>query len=232
LPAEDCQIHDNWQVTGLRGTGSRDFSVADVFVPAERTLPRSYPVPRSHPGALYAFGTGAPSPADSPSFRTSPWITFGPIGFSAVLLGIARGALDAFVDLAAVKYPNRSTTLLRDDGVVQDQIGRAEATFRSARAFLLETVRETWHAVLRTGLLTASEHKLLDLAGTHAAVLAAQVVDSVWHAAGTSSIVDGSPLERRFRDVHVGRQNVAVSPANYEIAGRLFLQCEALTSAR
>jgi alkylation response protein AidB-like acyl-CoA dehydrogenase len=176
-----------------------------------------------HAGALYTFGAGAVPSVSHASTRTAPWTGVTPGAFAAIALGIARGALDAFTDLAGNKAPRGGKALLRDDVVVQSQFGEAEATLRAARAFVYETTRETWGSVCRTGIITAAQLDLLRLAGTHAAASAAQVVEAVWKAAGASSIFLSSPLERRFRDAHVITQNISVSPLHYRAIGQKFL---------
>jgi alkylation response protein AidB-like acyl-CoA dehydrogenase len=223
FPVADCQILDTWHVTGLRGSGSDDFTVTDVFVPHECSLPASTLRPPRQPGALYSFGAGAVPSVSHASTRTAPWTGVTPIAFAAIALGIARGALDAFADLAGSKAPRGGKALLRDDVVVQSQFGQAEATLRAARAFVYETTRETWGSVCRTSLITTAQLDLLRLAGTHAAVCAAQVVETVWKAAGASSIFASNPLERRFRDAHVITQNISVSPLHYRAIAQRFL---------
>jgi alkylation response protein AidB-like acyl-CoA dehydrogenase len=224
VPAAECRIIDTWHVTGLRGSGSHDYEVDDVFVPEARSLARTAsPQPPRHPGPLYTFGFGVVPGRISASPGVPPWAIFGPIGFAAVSLGIARGALDAFAELAASKAPRGGKALLRDDPVVQAHVGQAEATLRAARAFVYGAVGEAWESVCQTGDSTTEQQNLMRLASTHTAVVAAQVVETVWKAAGASSIFLSSPLERRFRDVHVAAQNVAVSPEYYGVAGRLFL---------
>jgi alkylation response protein AidB-like acyl-CoA dehydrogenase len=225
FPVSDCQIIDTWHVTGLRGSGSHDFAVTDMFVPHAHSLPRSSPVRPCHPGALYAFAAGV-IPAVAVKVGTansSPWTGVASIGFAAVCLGIARGALDALIQLAAVKSLGKGKGQLRDNPIVQDQVGRAEATLRAARAYMYATIREEWESVLKTGFCTPKQHGLLRLAATHAATLSAQVVDTAWGAAGASSIFAGNPIERRFRDIHVATQNIAVRSEHYVDAGRMLL---------
>ena len=223
FPVSDCQIIDTWRVTGLRGSGSHDFAVTDVFVPHEHSLSRSTPVNPCHPGALYAFAGGKVSASP---VMYSHWAGVGPIGFAAVCLGIARGALDALIELAAVKALGKGKGRLRDNPIVQDQVGRAEATLRAARAYMYETIGEEWESVRKTGFCTPKQHSLLRLAATQAATLSAQVVDTAWNAAGTSAIFAGNPIERRFRDIHVATQNIAIRSEHYVTAGRMFLGLE------
>jgi alkylation response protein AidB-like acyl-CoA dehydrogenase len=208
FPVAECQIIDTWHVMGLRGTGSHDFAVEDTFVPAERSCPRSiaglpgFVDPRYHTGPLYTFGISAVDPT-----------------FVAVGLGIARGALDAFV--AMVAEPGGGKGHLRENAMIHAEIGKAEAQLRAARAWLYEAVEAGWESVTQTGELPTEQRLLIRLASRHASVSAAQVVESVWYAAGAAAIFESNPLERRFRDVHAVGQRV--SPAVYGEAGQLWL---------
>lgn len=228
FPISACQIIDTWRVTGLRGSGSHDFAVADIFVPHAYSLPRSTPMRPLHPGALYTFAAGVvPSVAVAVGpTANAPWVGVTSIGFAAVCLGIARGALDALTELATVKSLGKGKGRLRDNPIVQDQVGRAEATLRAARAYMYATIGEEWESVRKTGFCTPKQHSLLRLAATQAATLSAQVVDTAWNAAGTSAIFAGNPIERRFRDVHVATQNIAIRSEYYVSAGRMFLGVE------
>ena len=224
LPKSACRILDTWDVAGLRGTGSHDFVTEDVFVPREHTHPRSYAVPLRVGAPLYAFGAGVIPVAGAASSTSSPWVGLTSSGMAAVTLGIARGALDVFVELAAVKTPTRRDVVLRDDPIVQARFGRAEAKLRAARAFFYETVSDVWRAVQETGAGTGEGHVMIRLASVHAAETAAEVVDTLWKLAGTSAIVNGSPLDRRLRDVQVAGQNVSINPMHITTAGRMLLR--------
>jgi alkylation response protein AidB-like acyl-CoA dehydrogenase len=222
FPVSQCQIIDTWNTTGLRGTGSNDFAVTDRFVAHPYTLPLTNELKTRHPGPLYMFTAG---PISSTG-RIAPWTATGSIGVAAVCLGIARAALDALIELAGVKTPRGASGRLVSNPVFQDQIGKAEATLGTARAYMYETTRQLWQRVLATGCCHTNHHTLLRLAGTHAAMLAAQVVDMIWTAAGASAIFVDSPIERRFRDIHTATQNIAVRPECYIDAGRTFLGLE------
>jgi alkylation response protein AidB-like acyl-CoA dehydrogenase len=203
----DCRIVDTWDVTGLCGTGSHEFVVEDVFVPDARTLPPHMKWdPSAQPGTLYQFGLG-----------------IVPASFAAVALGVARGAIDAFLELAAVKARRGGGGQIRDDPVDQLQVGRAEASLRSVRAFLLETIREVWAEVAANGPTTDAQQAILVLASAHAVAVSAEVVNLMWRAAGASAIFRQSALERRFRDIHVITQNGSVNATRYGQGGRLFL---------
>ena len=205
-PVEQCEIIDTWYSGGLRGTGSHDFAVADLFVPTERTF--SFLNGKSHhPGPLY---------------RTHILNLFGP-SVAAVALGIARAAIDDFVTLATGKLPTFSTTLLKDKATVQDGVGRAEALLRSGRAFFYEAVRSTWEMMAAGEEVSEEQGALIRLACARAAQSCAEAVDTVYTLGGASSIYATSRLDRCFRDIHTITQHIGVQPAWYERAGQYFL---------
>jgi alkylation response protein AidB-like acyl-CoA dehydrogenase len=217
FPVSDCQIIDTWNVVGMRGSGSHDFIVTDVFVPDDHSLPRNHELKALHSGSLYEFTLSKIGIGD----QRSPWANLAAIGAGALCLGIARGALDAMIELGGIK--KRGKGQLHDDVFFQDQVGRAEATLRSARAFLYDTIREVWQSVLTNGPCTPNQQTLLHLAGIHAVTLSAQVVDMAWQAAGSTAIFESNPFERRFRDIHVVTQHGVLRQELYRLAGCTFL---------
>ena len=205
FPAPEAEIIDTWHVAGLRGTGSHDYRIADLFVPAHRACWFSQePV---QPGPLY----------------TLPAVALFAAMIACVPLGIARHALDGFKELAGVKKPVRTETLLRDKPVAQAELGQAEGLLRAGRAFLYATVEQAWDAAQGGRRLSWEERGLLWLAATQAAAQAAQAVDLVFRAGGASSVYATAPLERCLRDLRTAAQHICVTPTNYEVAGRLFL---------
>lgn len=138
LKPSECQILDTWHTTGLRGSGSNDFTASDVFVPEERTF--SFRTPTIHrPGPLYAF----------------PLAIL--LKFASVPLGVARAAIDDLVD-AAGRRPTRpysvgsklaAARLLRDEPFVQEAVSKAEVIAGSARSYLYETTADLWAALVK-----------------------------------------------------------------------------------
>jgi indole-3-acetate monooxygenase len=208
-PKSLARIIDTWNVSGLRGTGSHDIEVEDVFVPEERTF-----------SALdrRARVTG-------PMNRIHGFDLAGS-GFCCVGLGVARAAIDAFVDLATVKVPRSSSELLRERALVQAQVGEAEALLRSGRALLFDVVAEMWRAVLAGEFVTERQRADLRMAMTHAAQSAARATHMVCVAAGTTSIFASSPLERYARDAEVVTRHNQLQFVNYEAVGRTLLGLE------
>src|SRR6185436_15869646 len=136
-PKSSVRIVDTWNVSGMRGTGSHDIEVEDLFVPEEHTF-----------SALdrRARVTG-------PMNRMHGFDLAG-CGFCCVGLGVARAAIDAFVELAQVKVPRSSAELLRDRAIVQARIGEAEAILRSGRALLFDIVSEMWQTAVAARPIT------------------------------------------------------------------------------
>jgi alkylation response protein AidB-like acyl-CoA dehydrogenase len=223
LPVADGRIIDNWQVSGLLGTGSHDIDIDDLFVSEEYTHSRSFHSPPWHTGMLYTFGAGLIPTRLPGSTLSAPWTGLGSTGMAAAVLGMARGARDTFVELAATKTPFRRPTLLKDDPVIQDRFGRAEARLRAARALMFQTTSDVWRRVLTTGTGSPDDQTMLRLAGAHAAETAVEAIETIWKMAGTSGIFSGTALDRHLRDARVGAQNVGVSTTFYTLAGQVLL---------
>jgi alkylation response protein AidB-like acyl-CoA dehydrogenase len=206
VPVAEAELLDTWHVRGMRGTGTHHFAVHDVFVPAERTV-LSATATVLEPGPLYRI----------------PRTLLFASGDAAVALGMARTCLSAFFDLAGAKTPRATPGLLREQPMVQDHVGHAEALVRSGRAFLLEAVREVWTAVTTVGSLTLDQRATLRLATTHAIRLAVQIIDTLYSAAGATSIYEDHLIQRHFQDVHVISQHMQGRLSHYELVGRHWL---------
>src|SRR5215831_5695551 len=206
VPSDQATIQDTWSVVGMRGTGSQDFVVDDVLVPDARTCFLGDPAVEA--GPLY-----------------NPRLVFVTLftSVAANSLGIARGAIDAFIELAARVSSTRSTDVLRDRPLVQTRLAEAEAILNAARAYVVGSVGALWEEVC----VGASDPSLAiaqaRLAIVHAMNEAVRSVDLVFHAAGTNAIYNRNPLERYFRDIHVAVQHNAAFPAQYESAGKVLM---------
>jgi alkylation response protein AidB-like acyl-CoA dehydrogenase len=213
FPSAAAEIHDTWDTTGLRGTGSHDIEVTDLRVPAGQTASLADDRPR-HDGPLYAF----------PAFGLLA------LGIAGVAMGIAAGAIDDLVDLAASKKPGGSKRSLAERSSTQAAVARAEALVGSARSFVGEAVGEAQEAAASSGRIGTDVRARLRLAATHAARSSAEAVDLMYEAGGGSAIYARSPLERRFRDIHAAKAHMMVSPASLELAGRIRLGLETDTA--
>lgn len=204
FPAAEATVHDTWSVSGLCGTGSHDMEVRNLLVPATRAVSLMTDRPRTT-APLYRF----------------PVFGFLAIGIAAVSLGLARRAIDELVDLAGGKTPTGSRRRLADRGFVQIQIAEAEAASRSAWAFLIDTVGETWRHAERDGEVGLRQRALLRLSACHAVTASKRAVDAMYDAGGGTSIYRTSPLQRCLRDIHAASQHLMVSSSTLELAGRV-----------
>jgi indole-3-acetate monooxygenase len=207
FPKACAEIIDNWQVIGLRGTGSDSYMVEDLFVREEYTCGRDNPAERREPGLLYKFTSG---------------MVYA-MGFSNVSLGIARGALEAFIELARDKVPRGARNPLRHNNVIQSQVAQCEAKLRSSRAYVHATLREMWDAAEQDGDFRPEQHARLRLAATWAIQQSREVVATVYSAAGATAIFNENPFERRFRDMHAGSQQGQGRPVHFETVGQILL---------
>jgi indole-3-acetate monooxygenase len=206
FPTSAVEIIDTWRVGGLRGTGSHDFRVADLFVPDERAI-AAFTAKPVRPGTLFA----------------APFITVFAMALATAPLGIARAAIEAFVELAEGKTPIGGSAKLRDKASAQADVGKAEALVRSARAFLIDELQGIWDTVAKGEMPSVRQRAVARLAAAQAASASAQAVDLIYNAAGGTALYETSLIERCFRDVHATTQHVGIASANFEISGRVLL---------
>jgi indole-3-acetate monooxygenase len=212
--AEAEIVPGSWDVAGLRGTGSFDWTVADVFLPERRTMVHAG-VPLDNqwerwPGVTYAL----PSPC---------WV--GP-HHSAVITGIARAGIDALIGLAGEKTPRGRTGMLCDNPQVQDAVGRADALLNAGRAYRTAMITELWATVASGGKTTLEQRARCRLAAVHAADSARAAMDLMYRHGGSTSYQRKSRLAECWRDLQVVGQTVTVAPEWYPIGGRAYLGIE------
>lgn len=204
LPASEVEVLDTWDTTGMRGTGSHDFAITDVFIPKERVH------------------TGEDSDRKQPLYQFVGWTH---VAHAALGLGIARVAIDEFIGLAGGK----EATWLAAEGAlatrttIQAKVAQAEALVGSGRAYVCEATRDTWETVSRGDRPSPRQRAVYRLAIAQAMTNAVQAVDLMYSAGGASAIYAASRLDRCLRDAHTAAAHVWVAPDTYELAGRLLL---------
>jgi indole-3-acetate monooxygenase len=209
--AEAKIVPGSWDVAGLRGTGSFDWTVSDVFLPERRTCPH-VGVPLDNqwsrwPGITYAL----PSQA---------WV--GP-HHSSVITGIARAGIDALIALAVEKTPRGRTGMLCENPQVQDAVGRADAILNAGRVYRSAMIAELWNTIAAGGETTLEQRARCRLASTYAADSAREAMDLVYRHGGSTSFKRESRLAECWRDLHVVGQTVTVGPEWYPMGGRVYL---------
>jgi alkylation response protein AidB-like acyl-CoA dehydrogenase len=200
---EFARIEDVWQVLGLRGTGSDNYSIESFFVDDAHTVTREWPAERHETGLLYRFQA----------------MQLYAAGFACVGLGTARAALDAFIALAKDKSQAWSSERLRDNNAVQHIVGYADAALKAAKSGLLDVLGEQWEAVGQAGELTVEGRIAVRQAATFAIHTARDVVHQVYHEAGSTAIFDKQPFERRLRDINSVSQQLQGRRTHFETVG-------------
>lgn len=209
--AEVEVIPGSWDVTGLRGTGSFDWTVKDFFLPARRTMIHAG-VPLDNqwghwPGMTYAL------PAQA-------WV--GPHQ-CAVITGLARAGINALIELAAEKTPRGRTGRLCDNPQVQDAVGRADAILNAGRLYRNAMIADLWNTLAAGRETTLEQRARCRLAAVHAADCARQAMDLMFRHGGSTSFKTGSRLAEVWRDLQVVGQAATLAPEWYPIGGRAFL---------
>jgi indole-3-acetate monooxygenase len=200
---EDVEWTDIWNTVGLRGTASDQFALKDFFVRSDHSITREFERECRENGPLYRMGNG----------------TCYQVGFAGVACGIARGALDCFLDLARNKVPRGGKSPLKDNAVVQSGLAQSEANLRAARAYLLQSMAEIWKHLCAGSMITVEQRMTVRMASTHAIHKAREAVDFAYNAAGATAIFDNHPLERRFRDIHTVTQQLQGRASHFETVG-------------
>lgn len=198
---------DIWHVIGLRGTASDGYEVKDLRVDRRYTLHRDEDYERRYDAPLYQF----------------PATALYSIGFSGTAIGIARSMLESFKELAGEKTPRRLPGVLRENGLVQMEVGVCEARLTAARAYILSELGDIWSAVVATGQLTVPQRMRIRLMTTYGIHEAKAVGDAVYDLAGATAIFTSSTFERRFRDLHTVTQQVQGRKMNIQSVGSFLL---------
>lgn len=207
----DVQWTDIWNTVGLRGTASDQFALDDFFVRADHSITRDFERECREQGPLYRMGAG----------------TCYQMGFAAVACGIARGALDCFLDVARNKVPRGLKSPLRDNAVVQSNLAQAEVNLRAARAFVLQSMAGIWKDLSAGNTISVEQRITIRMAATNTIHKAKDAVDFAYNAAGATAIFENHPLERRFRDIHTVTQQLQGRLSHFETVGAWMMGADA-----
>jgi alkylation response protein AidB-like acyl-CoA dehydrogenase len=205
----EIQIVDTWNSVGMRGTGSEDVIIEDVFVPE---------------GMTFSFFTGRPQVAGS-LYQAGQLSLFSMV-LATVMLGTARRGIDAFVEMVKNKVPTLSQSPLGSRPTVHAELARAEARLQSARSFMFDVANRITDSVKAGNGLPSDLEASQRLACVNAAEAARDAIDRVFALAGTSPIYTGNTLERCLRDIHTAGQHLICSPVWWEKTGQYYFGME------
>ena len=211
IPIEQGEILDTWYTTGLRGSGSNDIAVKDLFVPEERSCVVWPAAQRKEPLYIYPllFAYNLPG----------------------VTLGIARNAIDTFIEMAARKQTTMSNltgqkVMLREENYVQAAVAQAEAMVGSARCYMYETMGELWQSLLDGAQPSTRQRACFRLALVNAHKASVEAVELLYKCYGGAAVYASGPFDRCLRDVLTINQHTMNSLKLYETAGKVLLGME------
>jgi indole-3-acetate monooxygenase len=207
VPAKEAQILDTWHTTGLRGTGSHDFVLRDVFVPKERAL-SLLPEPRA----------GESRPLYRDAVRNLVFVCQ-----AGHALGLAQAALDAFRELASSRVRWASTIALQEEPTVRAEVARTWAEVQSARAWLFAVTEDLWDTIVGGSAPTMEQRIALRLAITHAITTSVAAGATLYRMAGTVVVYEGHQLARIHHDLEALGAHVQATPKILEITGGFLL---------
>ncbi|CAB4530379.1 unannotated protein [freshwater metagenome] len=210
VPREQVQFTDGWHVQGLRGTGSYDYAVTEVFVPESRCFP---------------LFTRTPERGTSPLFRMGI-MPITAAGHAAWALGVSKSMLDDVADLALKKARMSDMETLALRNTFQRNLAHFTGMWRAARAGVLDTFGSVEQALASGEELTPKMRADMRVAATYATEASREVGQWAHLAAGTTAIRDGSRMERAFRDLYTGTQHAFISEKTYIDAAQIWLGLE------
>lgn len=206
MPAGAVTIEPNWDVIGLRGTGSHDLVVDDVFV-----------------GEEWTFVRGAPPTLDiCPAYRY-PSMALAAQVLAVVGLGVARAALDLMADMAGRRGSITGAPLMAQRANVQMALAKGEAQLRSTRAWFFDITEQTFTTILAGDKPAREQVALIRMAASQAARTGADVTRMLFEQAGTAGIFNSHPLARLLQDALVVNQHAFLNEATWQSAGRVLL---------
>jgi alkylation response protein AidB-like acyl-CoA dehydrogenase len=199
LPRDEVTFTDGWHVQGLKGTGSYDYNVADVFVPEHRTM------------NLFAR---TPHRGEAPTFRMG-LMAITAAGHAAWALGVAESMLDDVRDIALSKARMGDMETLAHKPSFQRGYAHHLSMWRAARLLVIDAFTSAEVAVAAGDELTPTHRAQMRMAATYATEACREVAQWAHLAAGTAAIREGSRFERAFRDLYTGTQHAFISEKTY-----------------
>jgi alkylation response protein AidB-like acyl-CoA dehydrogenase len=207
IPHAEIEFTDGWHVQGLKGTGSYDYKVDDLFVPGHRT---------------FELFCRTPLRGTSPAFRMG-LMPITAAGHASWALGVAKSMLDDVTELALTKVRMGDEASLAHRSSFQRNLSHHRAMWTAARLLVLSTFGDVEQAVGSGEGLTPTQRADMRVAATYATEASREIVQWAHLAAGTSAIREGSRLERAFRDMYTGTQHVFIGEKTYTDAAQIHL---------
>ncbi|MGW2824282.1 hydroxylase [Streptomyces sp. NPDC001443] len=194
LPRSSYEIiDDSWDVIGLNGTGSKDVVVDGAFIPSYRTVGQD-----AVSEGQAAVGNGVTDPL----YRL-PFTSMFPLGITSAVIGICEGALE--LHLAQQRERVAVTGVqVRDDPYVLSAAGEAAAEIAASRAQLIDGITGVYERVAAGETVSITERSAVRRNQVRCAWRAVAALDEIFNRSGGNVIRRSNPLQRYWRDAHVG----------------------------
>ena len=201
VPKTDYTIIDTWFTSGLRGSGSKDVFIDNVFVPEHRALSMQDMREAQTPGRkLY----------DTPNYRI-PMRNILSFALSSPIIGMAKGAIEAFESVIMEGRSSRTGARLVEAPGLQMRLAEAAALVRTAESMMWRDCAEMYERARLSGMPTLEERARYRRDQAFTSKLCVQAVNLLFEASGGRAIVESSPLQRFHRDIHTASHHVSLS---------------------
>jgi alkylation response protein AidB-like acyl-CoA dehydrogenase len=204
VPKAETTVHDNWHVAGLQGTGSCDVSVAEVFVPAGRTLSWS----------------GGAEPRRGGGIYRQPVELFVSNELAPVTVGITRRAIDDMYELAGRTARQPGGPTLSQRAAFQKDIAHSECRLRAVRLLYRDAVERVWVATTSGEPCSAADIAAIRAEHTYVVEECVDIVAKIIRYGGGRVLALSHPMQRHLRNLSAAMQHAYISDELYEIAGR------------
>jgi alkylation response protein AidB-like acyl-CoA dehydrogenase len=205
LPRADYTIvEDSWDVIGLSGTGSKDIIVKNAFIPAYRTIDFE---------DVAAGEVAAERAGRTETVYRLPFWTMFPLGITAAVVGIAEGALAAHLNYQRDRVTAMGTRI-RDDPYVLSAISEAAAEISASRIQLLDGISRLYDLADSGQEISFADRAFVRRNQTRCAWRAVAAVDEIFARSGGNAVRRSNPVQRFWRDAHVGLQHAIHIPGS------------------
>jgi alkylation response protein AidB-like acyl-CoA dehydrogenase len=202
-------IHDNWQVAGLKASGSCDYSIDDGFVPEAMTFRFIDMLSGAAVAGGAALKVGVPA-------------LVMPFHFG-IALGIARRALDEVTAQAIEKSRGRPPSLLATQAQFQFSLGKAELELAAARALAIAILSAAWEQAATGSVPPPAMQAEVRAAASYVTEVAQRVTTVAFQSVGGGALFDTNPLQRCFRDIYAAGQHFMMSQSSFRALGQFKL---------
>ncbi|SVB67457.1 uncharacterized protein METZ01_LOCUS220311 [marine metagenome] len=198
----EVTIIDNWDVAGLKGSGSNDYEVSESFVPQELTWSGDHIPERG--GSLF-------------NIKRPAFVVFGHAGIAIGTAGRAIREAKEFAVANSRGLPGESHIV--SQAYFQRELGDMDLSLRSMKALTKDVFGKSWEVAKSGGILSEKEQSRIRAVGSRVTRESLQIVTAAFQIAGGTALHVDNPLQQCFRDMYAAAQHFMVSPVHIESYG-------------